>query len=243
MKNILFLLIPLTIFTFSVFAQQPAFQQPKIADDDEKGVHGFVMVTAIFRADGSITDIKILSHPVPWIAKEAISAVRKITFTPPQKDGRPVSVRTVMEFTFQLLKADNEDSLRQSLTNVFRFLSQENVAAIIKSLKQNIGYTKAIDIWTIDCDDSGMTQLSDDERREYQKLKEEALQKLPLQVKKSADEIREKSKKTFIGNKDRTILNLLIFEGVAELSKEKQEKFAKLHNQSVELGLKRIEIK
>jgi TonB family protein len=65
-------------------------------------IQGVVLVSAIFRADGRITDIKIVCGLSKELDAEAIKAASKIKFTPALKNGVPVSTRMVMEFTFSL---------------------------------------------------------------------------------------------------------------------------------------------
>ena len=70
----------------------------------DNGVQGTVIVSAIFRADGTITDLTILRGLPLGLNEEAIKAARKIKFKPAIKDGIPVSVKMSMEFSFQLLR-------------------------------------------------------------------------------------------------------------------------------------------
>ena len=70
----------------------------------DSGVQGTVILSAIFRADGKITDLTIIRGLPLGLNEEAIKAASKIKFKPAIKDGVPVSVKMSMEFTFQLLR-------------------------------------------------------------------------------------------------------------------------------------------
>ncbi len=69
-------------------------------DAKKQKLQGVVIVSAIFRADGRITDIKVVRGLSKELEAEAIIAASKIKFTPALKNGNPVSVRMMMEFTF-----------------------------------------------------------------------------------------------------------------------------------------------
>ena len=63
-------------------------------------VQGTVLLSVVFRVDGTITDIKVL-HPLPaGLTEKAIEAAQKIRFLPATKDGQPLSVRANVEYSF-----------------------------------------------------------------------------------------------------------------------------------------------
>lgn len=66
----------------------------------EQGVEGIVLLSAVFRKDGTITDIKVLNSLAYGLDEEAVKAAAQIKFTPGQKDDKPVHVRARLEFTF-----------------------------------------------------------------------------------------------------------------------------------------------
>ncbi len=70
----------------------------------DSGVQGTVILSAIFRADGTITDLNVIRGLPLGLNEEAMRAVSKIKFKPAIKDGVPVSVRMSMEFSFNLLR-------------------------------------------------------------------------------------------------------------------------------------------
>lgn len=69
----------------------------------KNSVEGTVILSAVFRKDGSITDVKIVNGLGYGLDEEAIKAAFLIKFIPGSKDGKPVHVRARLEFTFSLL--------------------------------------------------------------------------------------------------------------------------------------------
>jgi len=69
----------------------------------KNGVEGVVILSAVFRKDGSITDVKIVNGLGYGLDEEAVKAAFLIKFIPGSKDGKPVHVRARLEFTFSLL--------------------------------------------------------------------------------------------------------------------------------------------
>jgi TonB family protein len=67
-------------------------------------VEGTVVLNCVFRVDGQISDIKVIRGLPHGLTENAIAAANKIRFEPALKDGRPVSVRGSLEFTFNLYK-------------------------------------------------------------------------------------------------------------------------------------------
>jgi TonB family protein len=70
----------------------------------KNGVEGVVVLKAVFRADGRITDIEVIKSLPYGLTEKAIEAAQKIKFKPVIKDGRPVSVRGNLEYVFELRK-------------------------------------------------------------------------------------------------------------------------------------------
>ncbi len=68
---------------------------------DEK-VSGNVVLSVVFGADGKIRNIRVIRGLPFGLTDNAIQATLKIRFKPAMKDGKPVSVRGTLEFTFSL---------------------------------------------------------------------------------------------------------------------------------------------
>jgi TonB family protein len=68
----------------------------------QAGIVGTIVVSAVFGEDGIIRDVKVIRGLPYGLMENAITAAKKIKFEPAYKNGEPVSVRTTMEFTFNL---------------------------------------------------------------------------------------------------------------------------------------------
>jgi TonB family protein len=61
-------------------------------------------LNVVFRADGRITNIRVVRGLPDGLTEKAIEAALKIRFNPAVKNGVPVSVRGNVEFAFSLDK-------------------------------------------------------------------------------------------------------------------------------------------
>jgi TonB family protein len=66
-------------------------------------IQGTVQISAVFTADGQIINIQVIRGLPFGLNEEVIKAASKCKFKPAMKDGVPVSVRMLMEFSFQLI--------------------------------------------------------------------------------------------------------------------------------------------
>ncbi len=66
------------------------------------GVQGTVVLQIVFHVSGKITDIRVIRGLPHGLTENAIEAAKRIRFEPAKKDGKPVSVRGVLEFSFNL---------------------------------------------------------------------------------------------------------------------------------------------
>jgi TonB family protein len=79
-------------------------QKPKYTEDARRDkIQGIVVLSAVFRKDGTVSDIKVVKGLGYGLDEEAIKAANLIKFVPGTKDGQPVNVRAKLEFTFSLL--------------------------------------------------------------------------------------------------------------------------------------------
>ena len=67
-------------------------------------VEGTVVLSAVFSAEGQISDIRVIQGLPHGLTENAIIAAKKIRFEPAMKDGQPVSVRGNIEFSFNIYK-------------------------------------------------------------------------------------------------------------------------------------------
>jgi len=65
-------------------------------------VEGTVVLTVVFGADGRIHDIRTVRGLPEGLTETSIEAAQKIRFQPAVQNGRPVSVRATLEFSFAL---------------------------------------------------------------------------------------------------------------------------------------------
>jgi TonB family protein len=65
-------------------------------------IEGTVLLTIVYGADGRIQNIRTIRGLPDGLTESAIEAAQKIRFHPAVLDGKPVSVRATLEFTFNL---------------------------------------------------------------------------------------------------------------------------------------------
>jgi TonB family protein len=65
-------------------------------------LQGTVVLSVVFGADGRLHDIRTVKGLPYGLTENAIEAAKKIRFQPAIRDGKPVSVHTVLEFNFAL---------------------------------------------------------------------------------------------------------------------------------------------
>jgi len=65
-------------------------------------IQGTVVLSLIFGADGSIREIRVLRSLPLGLTESAIEAAQRIRFNPAMRDGRPVNVRSQIEYNFTL---------------------------------------------------------------------------------------------------------------------------------------------
>ena len=63
---------------------------------------GIVVLSVVFNANEKITDVRIIRDLPYCLTAQALIAAQKIKFKPAMKNGEPVSVRSMLEFTFNL---------------------------------------------------------------------------------------------------------------------------------------------
>jgi TonB family protein len=65
-------------------------------------IGGTVVLSVVFGVDGQIGYVRVIQGLPYGLTENAIAAANKIRFEPAMKDGRQVSVRGSLEFTFKL---------------------------------------------------------------------------------------------------------------------------------------------
>jgi tetratricopeptide (TPR) repeat protein len=82
------------------------FSKEKARYTDEarnNGIRGTIRLRAIFDVDGQVKYILPMNYLGGGLTNEAIRATQKIRFRPAIKDGKPVCVSMLVEFSFELL--------------------------------------------------------------------------------------------------------------------------------------------
>ncbi len=68
----------------------------------QRRVVGTVMLEAVFAENGYVTNITVTRGLPSGLTESAIDAARSIRFFPAEKDGKPASQRTVLEYNFNV---------------------------------------------------------------------------------------------------------------------------------------------
>ena len=70
-----------------------------IEEAHEKKVTGSMRLRALLAADGTVSKIKAVSTPLSYnLAEDAISAAKRIQFTPAIEDGKPISLWITVDY-------------------------------------------------------------------------------------------------------------------------------------------------
>lgn len=77
--------------------------EPSYTDEARnKSVEGTVVLKAVFRSSGKVTDIRVIQGMPYGLTERAITAARKIKFVPATKEGKFVSMWMQLEYNFNL---------------------------------------------------------------------------------------------------------------------------------------------
>lgn len=208
----------------------------------DEGIHGWVLISAVFRADGKLSDVTPLTQLPHGLTEMAVEAAQKIRFKPAMKEGQPVSVRMSMEFFFALEYRDKRHQKRV-IAFAFPYLDNESIEKLVQVFDQHKPDTYTTDLWLVGCEKRGMRTFPKAERDEYAQLQAEALQRLSPERQKSVQRLLQKEHEDKIENDDLYAFSRLIFEGLARSPAEKQTRYKVLHNRAVLAGLEKFEAK
>lgn len=77
-------------------------ERPRYTEEAKQaGIQGVVKLEAVFRADGKVKVSRVLSGLPKGLTERAVEAAELIQFEPAKKDGKPVSVRRLLEYKFE----------------------------------------------------------------------------------------------------------------------------------------------
>jgi TonB family protein len=68
----------------------------------QHGVEGVVVLRAVFRSSGKVTNIQATKTLPDGLTDQAIDAAKRIKFDPAEKDGHPVAMFLQLEYHFSL---------------------------------------------------------------------------------------------------------------------------------------------
>jgi len=202
-----------------------------------KVAHGTVALSVVFRVDGNITDIKVVSGLPYGLTEAAIEAVRMVRFEPAMKNGQPVPVCGMLEYTFRLYGL-NESSIREMLRNDFPVLSGESINVMATAIYKRGGRTTET-AWRFgqQCLEEGAKKLSQPEQVELRDLMSEAIRSLDESDQQLYQALIEKSKTQLLRDYEEMQLTGRFFRGIAKLSSEKRSRAEALNNKAATLGI------
>ncbi|MGE0104939.1 MAG: energy transducer TonB [Blastocatellales bacterium] len=67
-----------------------------------QNIQGIVVLSVVFASDGTLKNIQVVKGLPFGLIESSLYAASKIKFDPAKKDGKPVSVRGILEFSFAL---------------------------------------------------------------------------------------------------------------------------------------------
>jgi TonB family protein len=200
--------------------------------------HGTVELSVVFRADGSISDFKVVNGLPDGLTEKAIEAAKKIRFEPAIKGGQPVSVRATLEFTFHLYEL-GEKEISKIMHNDFPMLSKETVQEMATVIyKRGDRDTRKAWLFTQQCLENGMSKLPQSGQEELTSLTLEAVRGLNESDQRSYQQFMEKSKTERLPDDVEIRMMEIRLRGISRLPDEKRRRVSALYNNAVTLGTK-----
>ena len=212
-------------------------EQAKYTEEARDNViHGTVALSVVFRSNGSITDVRVVSGLPYGLIESAIDAAGKVRFEPGIKDGQPVSVRGTLEFTFHMFDLD-ERSIRKMLRNDFPVLSDsflQMMATIIYARGDR--ETDKARLFGKQCLEKGAGKLLQSEQEELTGSRLEAIRALDESDQQTYQKLTEKSKTEQLRDYEEMQIIEFRFRGIARLPNEKRGRAEALYNKAATLG-------
>jgi len=198
--------------------------------------HGTVALSVVFRSNGSISDIKVVIGLPYGLIQSAIEAARKVRFEPAIKDGQPVSVRGILEFTFHLYDL-NEMSIRKMLRNDFPVLS-DRVVETMATILYARGDRDTQKAWLFgqQCLEKGVSKLPQQGQEELMSLTLEAIRGLDESEQRIYQRLMDKSKTEPLRDHEEMRITEIRFSGIIKLPDEKRRRAEALYNKAATLG-------
>jgi TonB family protein len=202
----------------------------------ENITHGVITLNVVFRTDGSLSDIRVVTGLPYGLIERAIDAARKIRFEPAIKDGQPVHVRGNLEFVFNLYDL-SEKSIHKMLSNDFPVLSKETVQAMAKLIYKR-GDRDSDKAWRFaqQCLEKGVSKFPQSEQEELTSLTLEALRGLDESDQRIYQRFMDKSKIEQLSDYEEMRMIEFRFRGISKLPDEKRRRAETLNNKAATLG-------
>ncbi len=201
-------------------------------------VHGIVALSVVFGVDGQISGVKVVRGLPYGLTVSAIEAAKKVRFEPAMKDGQPLSVRGILEFSFDLHSLD-ETSIRTMLRNDFPVLSEEVVKVMATEIyKRRDNETRKAWQYGQQRLENGLRGLPQSEQEELMSLTLEAIRGLDGPDQQRYQGLADESKTGPLIDHEQMRMNELRFGGIARLPNEKRERAGALYNKAAALGTK-----
>ncbi|MGH8845779.1 MAG: energy transducer TonB [Blastocatellia bacterium] len=198
--------------------------------------HGTVALNVVFRSNGSISDIRVISGLPDGLVESAIDAAQKVRFEPGIKDGQPVSVRGTLEFVFHLYGL-GESSIRRMLRNDFPLLS-EGVVQVMATEAYKRGDRDTEKAWRYgkQCLEKGVSKLPQSEQEELTNLTLEAIRGLNESDQQIYQKLMDKSKTEQLRDYEEMRVVEFRFRGTTRLPDEKRKRAEAIYNKAATLG-------
>src|SRR5262245_47743944 len=198
--------------------------------------HGTVELSVVFRADGSISDFKVVNGLADGLTENAIEAAKKIRFEPAIKNGQPVNVRATLEFAFHLYDL-GEKEISKILRNDFPMLSKETAQMMATVIyKRGDSDTKKAWSFAQQCLENGASKIPQSEQGELTSLTLEAVRGLDESDQKSFQKLMEKSKTDQLPDDLEIRILEIRLRGISRLPDEKRRRAYALYSKAVTLG-------
>jgi len=199
-------------------------------------IHGTVALQVVFRTDGIISDINVVRGLPDGLTEMAINAATKIRFEPAIKDGQPVNVRLILEFTFQMDDLD-ESSIRKMLRNDLPVLSEE-VVQVMATVIYKHGDRETDKAWRIAKQslEKGLSKLPQSEQEELTSLTIEAVRGLDESDQQFYQKLLDRSKTEQLSEFYEMRIIEFRFRGISRLPDEKRKRAEALYNKAATLG-------
>ena len=202
-------------------------------------IHGTVALNIIFGVDGTISGVKVVSGLPYGLVESAIDAVGKVRFEPAIKNGEPISVRGIIEFTFHLYDLD-ERSISKMLSNDFPVLSDGAVRVMAAEIfKRGDRDTEKAWRYGQQCLEKGVSKLPKSEQEELMSLRLEAIRGLNESDQQIYQRLMDKPKTEQLRDFEEMQITEFRFRGISRLPDEKRARAKAFYNKAATLGTER----